>query len=130
MIHYKNAIKLDESGFKGKKNENKQKISHNLVTLTSKSKMKALLKKHWLQPSEFQKNSWKQLIYANAISAEITIPNAKTTKNQVVRNIVPGEFMEKLGNIGNWSTLPKKLGQTETIFFQTEKELAILSISS
>lgn len=100
------------------------------MTLKSKSKMKALLKKHWLQPSEFQKKSWKQLIYANAISAEITIPNAKTTKNQVVRNIVPGEFMEKLGNIGNWSTLPKKLGQTETIFFQTEKELAILSISS
>ena len=55
MIPYKNAIKLDESGFKGKKNKNKQKISHNLVTLKSKSKMKALLKKHWLQPSEFQK---------------------------------------------------------------------------
>ena len=62
-----------------------------LTTLTPNSKTNAF------QPSEFPVNLRKQLVYADAISLEITVANANsnTAKKLVVRNIVSGKISKK-----------------------------------
>ena len=70
-------MKLYEIDWKEKKKTSKGSRV-DLTTQPPNSKTNALLQEHGFQPSEFPVNLRKQLVYADAISIEITVANANS----------------------------------------------------
>ena len=90
-----NALRKRLQRQKEKLTKQSEKARTPFHLLTPKSKLNSSLSKHGFDPAKFPKDLHKQLLYADALSTEIAVANAKTSKKQSIRNIISGRILKK-----------------------------------